>query len=176
MDDVLIIFDDSKLPIKTIGNLLNDMNADLNFILETNGNKVNFLDLTIYKRDQTVETDIFYKPMDSKQYPSIQPLGRRPPSGVCPPSRVSHSARPPLVPGQVARPHFPTAPPTSRHPNPFPPSNPNLNIPPPNSPPSLHSHARPNMPSIICPTYPPLTSPALPPISLPPRTPHPYNS
>ena len=42
-----------------IGNLLNDMNAELNFILETNGNKVNFLDLTIYKRDQTVETDIF---------------------------------------------------------------------------------------------------------------------
>ena len=35
------------------------MNAELNFILETNGNKVNFLDLTIYKRDQTVETDIF---------------------------------------------------------------------------------------------------------------------
>ena len=56
LDDVLIIFDDSKLPIETIGNLLNDMNAELNFILETNGNKVNFLDLTIYKRDQTVET------------------------------------------------------------------------------------------------------------------------
>ena len=59
LDDVLIIFDDSKLPIETIGNLLNDMNAELNFILETNGKKVNFLDLTIYKRDQTVETDIF---------------------------------------------------------------------------------------------------------------------
>ena len=32
LDDVLIIFDDSKLPIETIGNLLNDMNAELNFI------------------------------------------------------------------------------------------------------------------------------------------------
>ena len=40
-----------------------------------------------------------------------------PRQGVCPPSRVPHSARPPLVPGQVARPHFPSAPPTSHHPN-----------------------------------------------------------
>ena len=63
----MIIFDDSKLPIETIGNLLNDMNAEVNFTLETNGNEINFLDLTIYKRDQTVETDIFYEPTDSKQ-------------------------------------------------------------------------------------------------------------
>ena len=38
-----------------------------------------------------------------------------------PRSWVPHSARSPLVPGQVARPHFPTAPPTSRHPNLSPP-------------------------------------------------------
>ena len=51
LDDVLIISDDSKLPIETIGDLLNNMNAELNFILEINGNEVNFLDLTIYKLD-----------------------------------------------------------------------------------------------------------------------------
>ena len=62
-------------------------------------------------------------------------MGHRPPSGVCPPSRVPHSARPPLVPGQVARPHLPTAPPTSRHPNLSPPPNPNPSPPPPNNSP-----------------------------------------
>ena len=68
LDDALIIFDDSKLPIETIGNLLNDMNTEFNFILETNGNEVNFLDLTIYKRDQTLRQIFFHKPTDSKQH------------------------------------------------------------------------------------------------------------
>ena len=67
---------------------------------------------------------------------SVHPLGHQPPSGVCPPSRVPHSARPPLVPGQVARPHLPTAPPTSRHPNLSPPPNPNPSPPPPTAPPA----------------------------------------
>ena len=93
-----------------------------------------------------------------------------------PPSRVPHLARPPLVPGQVARLHFPPAPPTSHHPNLSPLLIPTPTSRPPTALPNLDPPARPNMPSVICPTYPPLTSPALPPISLPPRTPHPYNS
>ena len=131
------------------------------------------MQIQIYESDRANTTRIFTCPRArSWSAPAfIHPLGCRPPSGVCPPSRVSHSARPPLVPGQVVRPHFPTAPPTSRHPNLSPPPNPNLSIPPPNSPPSLHPPTRPNMPSIICPTYPPLTSPALPPISFPPVRP-----
>jgi hypothetical protein len=68
LDDILIIYDTSKMPLNHISSLLNDLHENLNFKLETSGRKVNFIDITINVEGNVVETDMFYKPTDTKQY------------------------------------------------------------------------------------------------------------
>lgn len=69
LDDVLIIFDDNKIPLYDIDSELNNLNTSLKFKCESSGHTVNFLDIKIYiKDDSTIETDIFYKPTDTHQY------------------------------------------------------------------------------------------------------------
>ena len=68
LDDVLLILDSDILTIENIDEMLNDLDQSLNFKLESYGRKVNFLDLNIQLTNNNVETDIYYKATDSKQY------------------------------------------------------------------------------------------------------------
>jgi hypothetical protein len=68
LDDILLVYDENCISLETISVLLNNLNVDLKFKCETLGNAVNFLDIRIYKVENRIETDIFYKPTDSKQY------------------------------------------------------------------------------------------------------------
>ena len=68
LDDVLLILDSDILTIENIDEMLNDLDQSLNFKLESYGRKVNFLDLNIQLTNNKVETDIYYKATDSRQY------------------------------------------------------------------------------------------------------------
>ena len=47
---------------------INNSDHRIEFIIDKRVETVNFLDLTIYKREKRIETDLFYKKTDSKQY------------------------------------------------------------------------------------------------------------
>jgi hypothetical protein len=68
IDDIFIIYNHNYITIDEIYILLNSLDCALNFKCETHGNKVNFLDIKIYKVDNRIDTDIFYKATDTRQY------------------------------------------------------------------------------------------------------------
>ena len=68
LDDVILINDRNGFNICYINNLLNQLCKDLEFNLESTGESMNFLDIKIIKINNKLETDIFYKPTDTKQY------------------------------------------------------------------------------------------------------------
>ena len=68
LDDILILYDCSTLSINNISDLLNSLCSDLHFKLETTGEEVNFLDISIKIVDGELQTDIFSKTTDTKQY------------------------------------------------------------------------------------------------------------
>ena len=72
LDDVLLINDRNTFNICDINNLLNQLCKDLEFNLESPGEIVNFLDFKIIKIHNKLETDIFYKPTDTKQYLNLR--------------------------------------------------------------------------------------------------------
>ena len=68
LDDIFIIYDENKLSLTAITTFLNSLCDNLNFKLESFGQQVHFLDIFICNTDGTIQTDIFYKPTDSRQY------------------------------------------------------------------------------------------------------------
>lgn len=68
LDDVMLIYDKDQMSISEISALLNDMNVDLKFKLESHGDQINFLDISIYNNQGKIETDIYYKATDTFQY------------------------------------------------------------------------------------------------------------
>lgn len=69
LDDVFMIYNVNDTPLDDISKLLNELDVNLNFKLEATGSKVNFLDICVYKKENNkIETDIFYKLTDTKQY------------------------------------------------------------------------------------------------------------
>ena len=68
LDDVLIIMSDPTITEESVYTLLNNLDENLTFKIETSGKTVNFLDITISIKNNTIDTDIFYKSTDSKQY------------------------------------------------------------------------------------------------------------
>ena len=68
LDDILIFFKTSELSIEEISNLLNEMNNNIKFQLESSGSKINFLDIQILINEGKVETDMYCKSTDTKQY------------------------------------------------------------------------------------------------------------
>ena len=68
LDDILVFFDSSHMSLNYISQILNNLSPDMNFILETSGNEVNFLDIKIVNNNSRILTDIFYKKTDTKQY------------------------------------------------------------------------------------------------------------
>ena len=69
LDDILIIFDETVMTTGDLDEILNNLDSNLNFKLETSGRScINFLDVLISTKNELILTDIFYKPTDSKQY------------------------------------------------------------------------------------------------------------
>lgn len=68
LDDVLLIFDSNILNVSDLSEIMNNLDPDMNFKLESSGRTINFLDIEISAENGCVVTDIFYKPTDSKQY------------------------------------------------------------------------------------------------------------
>ena len=68
LDDILIIYDEHLTDTNSLSKLLNNLNSDFRFTLESSGLTVNFLDVKIITENGYLKTDIFYKSTDSKQY------------------------------------------------------------------------------------------------------------
>ena len=68
LDDILILFDRRSLSIETIDILLNNLCPELNFKLEMVGDEVNILYIKVLKLNNVLETDIYAKSTDTKQY------------------------------------------------------------------------------------------------------------
>jgi hypothetical protein len=69
LDDVFVICNNTVANDIMITEHLNRLDPELEFICDQKGKEVTFLDIKIMKNNvNTVETDIFYKETDSKQY------------------------------------------------------------------------------------------------------------
>lgn len=68
LDDCFLIWNKSKGEIDDFHKILNSLNTNINFTLETNALELPFLDILVKRLDGKIVTDIFYKPTDSKQY------------------------------------------------------------------------------------------------------------
>ena len=54
--------------LEQLHSILNILHKDLNFTLEYSGEQQSFLGVLVKNQGGKIETDIFYKEMDSKQY------------------------------------------------------------------------------------------------------------
>ncbi|CAC5419811.1 unnamed protein product [Mytilus coruscus] len=68
IDDCFILWNHTLDMLMELKDLLNEINENIQFTMEYNSNKLPFLDILIIKNGTNIETDIFYKPTDSKQY------------------------------------------------------------------------------------------------------------
>ncbi|CAC5379815.1 Toll-like receptor 4 [Mytilus coruscus] len=68
LDDCFILWNHSLDMLIEFKDLLNETNENIQFTMECNSNQLPFLDILIIKNGTNIETDIFYKPTDSKQY------------------------------------------------------------------------------------------------------------
>ena len=56
------------MDLKTLHSILNTLQKDINFTLQYSNTEQSFLDVLVKNRNGKIETDIFYKETDSKQY------------------------------------------------------------------------------------------------------------
>ena len=68
LDDGFIVWKKSLGPVSEFIELLNSLDEHLQFTHEASEETVSFLDVTIYKDNGTLHTDVFYKPTDSHDY------------------------------------------------------------------------------------------------------------
>ena len=68
LDDIFVIWSEELGSINLLNNALNKLDQNLVFTLDGSGKRVNFLDISIYCYQNRVETDIYYKPTDTKKY------------------------------------------------------------------------------------------------------------
>ncbi|CAC5406941.1 unnamed protein product [Mytilus coruscus] len=68
LDYCFILWNHSLDMLIEFKDLLNEINENIQFTMEYNSNQLPFLDILIIKNGTNIETDIFYKPTDSKQY------------------------------------------------------------------------------------------------------------
>ena len=68
LDDIFIVWTKSLDDQDKVSTKLNNLHPDLNFVLNYDEKQLPFLDVKIKNIDNNIETDIFYKPTDSKQY------------------------------------------------------------------------------------------------------------
>ena len=68
LDDCFLIFTRSEDQLKKFHNLLNDLHSSIKFSIEKSRKSLPFLDTLLIKENGQLQTDIYYKPTDSKQY------------------------------------------------------------------------------------------------------------
>lgn len=68
IDDCFIIWDKKFGDINILDNILNNLHNDISFTKEYDNEKINFLDVLVYKEDRILETDIYRKITDSQNY------------------------------------------------------------------------------------------------------------
>ena len=68
LDDCFISWTKSKADLDNLQNMLNTLHEYIKFTVESNVSQLPFLDCFVIKRNTGIETDIFYKPTDSKTY------------------------------------------------------------------------------------------------------------
>ena len=68
LDDCFIPWTKSVKDLEQLHSTLNSLHKDLHFTLEYSGAQQSFIDVLVKNQGGKIETDIFYKEMDSKQY------------------------------------------------------------------------------------------------------------
>ena len=68
LDDGTILWKKSFGDITRFINILNSLNSNLTFTYETSEEKISFLNILLYKENDSLKTDIFYKQTDSHDY------------------------------------------------------------------------------------------------------------
>ena len=68
LDDCFLLWFKSEDDLRKLHLMLNDLHEDINFTMETSNVELPFLDVKVKNVDGLIETDIFYKPTDSKLY------------------------------------------------------------------------------------------------------------
>ena len=68
LDDCFVMWTKSKEELDQLHQILNNLNGHINFTIEFNKTVIPFLDCKIIKNGTEIQTDIFYKPTDSKSY------------------------------------------------------------------------------------------------------------
>ena len=68
LDDCFILWKHSFEQLEEFKTLLNSIHDKIQFTMEYSRNQLPFLDILIIKNNMNIETDIYFKPTDSKQY------------------------------------------------------------------------------------------------------------
>lgn len=68
LDDILLFYKESYFNVNDVHNMLNELNEHINVTIECAGRSVHFLDINLSIVNNKLETDIYYKLTDSKQY------------------------------------------------------------------------------------------------------------
>ena len=68
LDDCFIPWIKSSSELLELKDILNNLHADITFTMEYSNEQQPFLDVLIKRVGTKIETDIYYKPTDSKQY------------------------------------------------------------------------------------------------------------
>ena len=68
LDDCFIYWDTKMGPITELHNILNDLHERIKFTVETNYEKMNFLDIQMTAKNDKIITDIYFKPTDTHNY------------------------------------------------------------------------------------------------------------
>ena len=68
LDDCFIPWTKSKSDLLELNNLLNNLYQNMKFTMEYSNVQQPFLDVLVKRENTKIETDIYYKPTDSKQY------------------------------------------------------------------------------------------------------------
>ena len=68
LDDCFLIWNHNLNQLDQFYNLLNSLNPNIKFTMETSDAEIAFLDIKVIKTNDCISTDIFYKPTDTHQY------------------------------------------------------------------------------------------------------------
>lgn len=68
LDDCFLLFTRSETDLTELQRILNSLHPSIQFTFEANPTNLSFLDTMIIKKGEKLETDIYYKTTDSKQY------------------------------------------------------------------------------------------------------------
>ena len=68
LDDCFLIFNQPEKDLEKFHHLLNSLHPSIRYTIDKSRKQISFLDTLIINNNGKIETDIYYKPTDSKQY------------------------------------------------------------------------------------------------------------